>query len=136
MMKLRFLFLFILSAILMFSLSACLKEKVVNRPVDQPYSKWISEDETIYFETNENGAGYGTLKTSDGSIDIYFATGRAKVIDIYRMVGGKPNGLIERWEGDFKKDYMFIAVVSEKTTYYQKNEKITFYRVDDDVSLS
>lgn len=126
---LRLLFTWVIIFSIIFCMSGCLKEKVVNRPGDQPFSKWVSEDETISIEINGNGAGYGTLKTSDETIDIYFATGCARLIDIYRMVDGKPKGLIERWEGDFKKEYMFTATVSQKTTYYKIGEKIKFVRV-------
>lgn len=130
MKKIRLSFVFILTLILMFCLSACLKEIVVNRPADQPYSKWISEDKAIYFETDKNGAGYGTLTVGDEVIDIHFATGCARVINIYIMEDDESGDLIESWTGNFKKEDRFTATVTKKTTYYEMGEKIVFYRVD------
>ena len=38
---------------------------MANRPCDQSFSTWISEDKRIYFEVDEYGDGNGTLKTED-----------------------------------------------------------------------
>lgn len=111
-------------------LAVCQKRGIGNRPVDQPFSKWISEDETIVFETNEGGAGYGTLSIQGKVMDIYFATGAGRSIDIYTATEEGNWQLIERWEGDFWRADKFTAVVLDKTTYYEKGERITFYRIN------
>ena len=112
-------------------LTSCIREITVNRPSDQPFTKWVSEDGLISFETNKNGAGEGTFKTPDGTIDIYFATGPANVIYILRMEDGENVEQLEWWHGSFKKKNMFVAKVTEQTTYYELGQKIKFYRVDD-----
>lgn len=124
-------FILIIVLLIPFCISKCLKEKVESRPCNQPFSKWMSEDGTISFEVNEKGAGYGTLTTADGIIDIYFATGSAKLIHIYRIIDGEHYELIEWWNGDFNESYKFTAVVSQPTTYYKKGQKITFYRINE-----
>ena len=121
----------LLVVVLIFSSYAGLiKQGIGNRPVDQPLSKWISEDETIFFETDAVGAGYGTLSIQGKVMEIYFATGAGRSIDIYYATEEGDWQLIERWQGDFKRADRFTAVVMDKTTYYKKGEKITFYRVN------
>lgn len=117
--------------ILSISLSGCLKEKVVNRPVDQPFTKWVSEDHRIYFETDAGGAGFGTLTTDSGDINIYFATGAGRRIDIYAITQDGKHVLIESWYGKFKKPNVFTARVLDTTTYYEEGDKIKVFRIEE-----
>ena len=99
-----------------------------NRPVNQPNTKWYSEDGKITFETDENGRGIGTIVTKDDDVvDIFFCTGRGQSIDIY-LKNGETNGdIIEMWIGKFIKKDMFIAYIKE-STYYENGDKIVFHR--------
>lgn len=123
----------LLFALPLLSIFSCTIYRLVtleNIPVNQPLTKWMSEDETIYFETNESGAGYGTLMVNGQVFDIYFATGAGTSIDIYVIEEEKPMRLIERWTGNFISEEKFIATVDIDTTYFEKGEKIIFYRID------
>ena len=106
------------------------KQQFANRPVNQPFTKWVSEDETIVFETDANGAGCGTMVIQDEILDIRFATGLDRDIGVYVITEDGRTELVEMWVGRFNKADRFIAVVSDETTYFKKGDRITFHRVN------
>lgn len=122
----------ILTVLLVPILSSCIIEKAGNRPIDQPLTKWVSEDGAICFETDENGVGYGTMIVEDDIFDIMFNTGAGWAIGIYRIKDEEHQELIELWYADFSKDGKFTAEVTNYTTYFEIGDKFVFYRVDED----
>ncbi len=106
-------------------------------PTDQPGSKWASEDGKISFKIEGvANVGYGTMLLEDGSlidIQFYASSGTGKEIFISIPVdNGEAVKDIEIWRGDFKHKDRFTATV-KKTTYFEVGQKITFYRVDEDI---
>lgn len=137
------IFLVIMAMIVTVMLTGSLRYCAVqrNRPVDQPGSKWRSEDGSIYFEvgdwSSESLAGIGKMKIGEEeTLDIYVATGLGSDIVIYPLENVTPEGVvklpyIEYWIGDFHRKDRFTATV-KKTTYFSVGEKVKFYRVDDE----
>ena len=117
----------VLILILLFALYT--KQQFANRPVNQPFTKWVSEDETIVFEIDANGAGCGTMIIQGEILDIRFATGLDWDIGVYVITEDGCTELVEMWVGRFNKADRFIAVVSDKTTYFKKGDRIAFHRV-------
>ena len=113
---------------LLLLLSSCLENEPDNRPGAHPYSKWISDDESISFTVNEYGEGIGTMTVGDETINMFFMTGTGKAIEIWINHNDKLD-LIELWRGDFRKPDEFTAKVIE-TTYFEPGMKIHFKRVD------
>lgn len=119
------IFVAVLITVLLYAL--CIYQQRANMPVRQSFTKWASEDGRIVFETDANGAGFGTMVVEGESLDIYFATGFGD-IGVYVITEEGRTELIEMWAGYFYRADRFVAVVSDKTTYYEKGERITFYR--------
>lgn len=131
--------------IVILSLSGCwwYKSYIGKRPCDQPNTKWISEDEQIYFWTDEHNYVSGKMLIGDETIDIHVRIGPATDIYISRLDSVKPseegsNGPVsevslEHWIGNFNQKDQFTATV-KRTTYFHADDKISFYRVDDDLS--
>ena len=126
------IFLRILLAIVFISLllllSSCLENEPDNRPGAHPYSKWISDDESISFTVDKYGRGIGTMTVGNETINIFFMTGIKQAIEIWINHNDKLD-LIELWRGDFRKPDEFTAKVIE-TTYFEPGMKIHFKRVD------
>lgn len=137
----RYLRLFFIAAIILVSvlcMTSCVKRKASTEshnydPLSNctKYSKWVSEDGTISFETDKYGDKYGTLTTSNGTIDIFVTDGSPNFIRIYRVEDGLPVELIERWKGYLSKDNEIIVIEKQTTTYYNQEQKIKFICVDD-----
>lgn len=117
----------IISFVLWFNLF--IDKQIGNRPIDQPFSKWISDDKSIVFTVNEYGEGIGSLILEDKIISIFYITGEGRNIDIYTVKNKEYGTLIEEWRGDFRKPDEFTAKVIE-TTYFEPGMKIHFKRVD------
>lgn len=107
------------------------------RPCDQPNTNWATKDKTISFSIDKNGSGNGKIVIDGETVDIYIAIGPATQIDIYpieNVSGDNTYGnYIEHWIGNFNRSNKFTATV-KKTTYFEVDEKLTFYRIDDDSS--
>ena len=106
-----------------------------NYPNDQPNTKWISEDGSIWF----NGvSGYGKMTVNGEIFDISVEIGLFADISISKLDEYEYErdydylscDTIEEWEGVFWWQDSFVATV-EKTQYYEEGEKIRFYRVED-----
>ena len=129
----------IIVATIAVSLSGCIlkyKYWYGNRPCDHPYSKWVSEDRLVSFSIDENGSGKGAILNGEESIAISVSIGPTTEIHIYPLESvDSESGIInadylEYWNGDFKNQNKFSAVV-KKTTFFNVGKKITFYRVYD-----
>ena len=116
---------------LLLLLSSCLENEPDNRPGAHPYSKWISDDESISFTVDKYGRGIGTMTVGNETINIFFMTGIKQYIEIGLSNDNNEdyNDLIEKWRGDFRKPDEFTAKVIE-TTYFEPGMKIHFKRID------
>lgn len=137
----RILCFMIIPVIISMSLSGCwwYKSFQKNIPIEQPNTKWISENKQVTFWVDENGHVTGIIENGDDKISVYFGMGVSDIIDIYLLENVKPNEdgsgdivtgpILEYWIADYAHYDHFTATV-ERTTYFHVGEKITFYRVD------
>ena len=108
-------------------------------PFLQKNSKWISEDKRIEFIISEDGQGTGTLQIdSNKKIDIIIC-GHVSVPQFTIWLNSGSEDYLrledqrEQWEGIYFGENKFIVIVKE-TTYYEKDQKIVFYKVSEDVT--
>ena len=130
----RFYIMIVVVAITMIVLSSCrYKSWQGKRPCDQPNSEWMSENKSITFFIDKNGAGTGKIVNDNEVIDIHIGIGPATEIEIFPLGNVVDNVVtgrsIEYWTGSFIQQEEFVATV-KKTTYFKVGDKITFYRVD------
>lgn len=105
------------------------------RPVDQPCTTWVSEDQTITIYVDENQHGSGTITQGNDTIHFILTNGPSIEIELYPLEA--LDGILirselryEEWSGDFIRDDHFIATVQE-TTFFTVGDEIAFYRVND-----
>ena len=107
-----------------------------NYPSDQPNTKWISEDGSIWF----NGvSGYGKMTVNGETLDVIVYTGWESDILIYRFdqikYSRKHDGFvfgdfIESLTGCFWWEDKFVATVG-RSEYREEGKKLKFYRIND-----
>lgn len=74
-----------------------------NRPIDQPSTKWVSEDGSIMLCTDENQRTTGSMIINGKEIKILFLDGEGKNIHIFPIETKVRdiNDRYELWVGDF-----------------------------------
>ncbi len=113
-----------------------------NRPMEQSNTKWMSEDGTIVFCVDVN-IGKGIINVNGQVIDILVADSTKIAMEIYPLdaLDEEKNYIdgtrkYETWLCYYKSPKEFVAKVTSKTTFFKKNQKIHFYRVDEVESKS
>ena len=97
----------------------------------QENTTWVSEDGTITLHMNGvKESDTGTMIVDDKQIDFFLILNTGGIY-IYPQEEGKNyvDDTFEQWTMAKKSDDSFTVKVAE-TTYFQKNQKITFYRVE------
>ena len=128
--------------IIIIALTFCCRYKSFqeNIPIEQPNTKWISENKQVTFWVDENGHVTGTIDNGDDKISVEIGMGITTTdIGIYLLENVKPledgsgsivtGPIIEFWQGDFDHYDHFTATVY-RTTYFHVGDEIAFYRVD------
>ena len=98
----------------------------------QPFTTWVSEDESIEIKVKTYGDATGTIKLEDETIDFnaYFL---GHIFSVVLYEGDKPDEImIEEWWCSYKSKNKFVAKVSKSTTYFQEGQKIVFRKVEED----
>lgn len=104
------------------------------RPCSQPNTKWISADKTIEFVVDANGHATGTMILDGETIAFYMENDMGAGMDLFTMdvLEYGITSTTDKWEHwlcSYRSMKKFVATV-KKTTFFQENEKIVFYRVD------
>ena len=128
----------ILLVILSILLTGCYKSWLGKRPCDQLNSKWISEDQTMYFEMNEPGIGTGYVLHNGEKVEVIFVFGISTVLELYMpeaidRLGLYPEERYEVWSGSFDQADSFSATVKQ-TTFFTVGQELKFYRIDEPAS--
>jgi hypothetical protein len=116
-------------------LTGCYKSWLGKRPCDQPNSKWMSEDQSTYFEMDESGNGTGYLLLNGETVEFLFMCDIATKIMLYApeaidRLGLYPEETYEIWSGSFDQADSFTATVKQ-TTFFSVGQELKFYRIDD-----
>ena len=121
-------------------LIAC-KDYSGNRPVDQPNTTWVSNDESIVITVNADRIATGYFISNGQQVDFLFEPCPVTIFiarldksvlneDPSAILGSIEEGdTIEKWEADFSHDDHFTITVIE-TTYFEIGQEIEFYRKD------
>ena len=129
--------------IILITLTGCwwYKSFQKNIPIEQPNTKWISENKQVTFWVDENGHVTGIIENGDDIISVEFGMGITTDILIYFLENVKPNEdgsgdivtgpILEHWSTEYDH-YDHFTVTVERTTYFHVGDKITFYRVDEE----
>lgn len=120
-------------AVLLFAFVKNYKTYEGNRPVDQPGSVWVSDDEQIKIYIDEELYGHGTILLENETVEFIFSVGPSVEIELFTSESIEGNmlyfdGLIEKWIGDFSRKDSFEVTVLE-TTYFTEGQTIGFYKV-------
>ena len=109
-----------------------------NIPTSQKNTTWISEDKTIVFSVNENYDVAGYLYDDEhNKIEFFLTIGRDMNVHLYPISVLDEDYIreserFEYWKcGYFLNEDKFVAKV-EESMYFQKGERITFYKVTQD----
>lgn len=119
-------------------LTGCYKSWFGKRPCDQPNSKWMSEDQSMYFEMDESGIGTGYLLLNGETVEFLFMCDIATKIMLYApeaidRLGLYPEETYEIWSGSFDQADSFTATVKQ-TTFFTVGQELKFYRMDEPAS--
>ena len=119
-------------------LTGCYKSWLGKRPCDQPNSKWMSEDQSMYFEMDESGIGTGYLLLNGETVEFLFMCDIATKIMLYApeaidRLGLYPEETYEIWSGSFDQADSFSATVKQ-TTFFTVGQELKFYRMDEPAS--
>ena len=118
-------------------LTGCYKSWFGKRPCDQPNSKWMSDDQSMYFEMDEIGLGTGYLSRNGEKVEFLFRCAQSR-IEIYApeaigRLGLYPEETYEIWWGSFDQADSFTATVKQ-TTFFTVGQELKFYRMDEPAS--
>ena len=111
--------------------------RITNSINSQPNTQWISEDGTIVFNVDPNGKSTGTMYIGEDNFDFYLVEFMGVDITIYPinvLEQESINEMVDKyeyWSCSYKSKKKFVATV-EKTTFFEKGQKITFYRIDNE----
>lgn len=100
----------------------------------QNMTKWISKDNRVYFEVDDNGKMKGNISVEDANIEILLGSNYGSHLIVYDI--NKPTSRYSQEQQCeylniiFTKEDMFIAKV-EEATYLTTGEMLVFYKIEE-----
>ena len=123
----------IITAILCLFCSCAHPWMLEKSPLNQPNTKWLSEDETIEFLVGEDYMATGTMRVNGKDVEFCIFSDRRAGLLLYPISVldddiTHQNDRYEEWLCRYKANE-FVATVW-KTTFFEEKQKIKFYRVE------
>ena len=108
---------------------------VDKKPCGQPNTKWISADKSIVLNVDSEHTVTGTIKigSNDIKICVFFEREAGTGMRIFPEMNEKEYATteeLEYWSCWYKSKKKFVATV-KTTTFFEEDQKITFYRVEE-----
>ncbi len=110
--------------------------RITNSINSQPNTQWMSEDGTIVFNVDSNGKSTGPMYIGEENFEFYLVEFMG-IISIYpidvleQKIISEIVDKYEGWSCSYKSKKKFVATVN-KTTIFEEDQKITFYRIDNE----
>ena len=137
----KIIYVIALATLVILTLTGCMtSQKHEWKPIRQPNTKWVSEDETIAFYVGNNLDIFGTINVDGELIDVYIAFGAERDTSMYiypaSAVDLEKNLLYDYlkygyWSCDFKSESEFVATVRD-FPFFEKGDEFIIHRVDEE----